>query len=212
MREPLLLRPFARCSGMTKAGHRCKRSKYLNDQGYCFQHVPKQLQRSSNRDQDTHVPQQQEQQKKEEETVQESSSFDEWALAHACMEFLSETHPRMMATTCGCDGATRICRPMAMVKWMQTLLKLTHQRRKAGNGSGGDPMGISHAEEFLPLLAKQQQQEYTIVTAEHDENAPPVFRDLYLAVSIFGAPVLSFLPALFEHMHNLSNPNRTTSS
>ena len=210
MREPLLLRPFARCSGVTKLGHRCKRSKNLNDQGYCFQHVPQHLQRSSNRDQDTHVPQQQEQQQEEAKDVQESSSFDEWALAHACMEFLSETHPRMMATTCGCNGATRICRPMAMVKWMQTLLKLTHQRRKAGNGSGGDPMSISHAEELSPLLNKQQ--EYTIVATEHNENASPVFGDLYLAVSIFGASVLSFLPSLFEHMHNLSDTNCATSS
>ena len=210
MREPLLLRPFARCSGITKLGHRCKRSQNLNDQGYCFQHVPQQLQRRSNRDQGTNVEQQKEQEKEEAKDVQESSSFDEWALAHACMEFLCETHPRMMATTCGCDGATRICRPMAMVKWMQTLLKLTHQRRKAG-GSSGDPMNIPHAEEFLPLSTKQQQQ-YTIVATEHNENSPPVFGDLHLAVSIFGSSVLNFLPALFEHMHNLSDPNRTSSS
>ena len=203
MREPQTFEMFSNCLGITKAGHRCKRIKYLNDQGYCYQHVHQQVVHPSAPSSSLLIV----------PPVKESSSlFDEWALAHACMEFLSETHPRMMATTCGCDGATRICRPMAMVKWMQTLLKLTHQRRKAGHGSGGDPMSISHAEECLPLLAKQQQQEYTIVTAEHDENAPPVFGDLHLAVSIFGSSVLNFLPSFFEHMHNLNDPNRTTSS
>ena len=73
-------------------------------------------------------------------------------------------------------------------------------------------MSISHAEEFSPLLAQQQQQEYTIVETEYNENAPPVFGDLYVAVSIFGSSVLNFLPSLFEHMHNLNDTNRATSS
>ena len=132
------------------------------------------------------------------------SSYDGMALAQACMQFLCETHPRMLGK-CGCDTTTltpissnaqpiRICRSMAIVRWVQTLVKLMQQ--------SANPTDIGQREVLIPLM------EQLTIQSGHGNSTGPLFADLRTAVAIFGSSssssLLDFLPALFTHMRRLN--------
>ena len=109
-------------------------------------------------------------------TSTNSSGFDSLQLANHCVEFLSETHPRMMHA-CGCDAQKNVqCKSMTIIKWVQLLIKLTQ--------GGGDVFSIRDPQAF------------------HSLTQLGVFADLYTAVAIFDSS-MDFLPALFRHMRPL---------
>jgi hypothetical protein len=115
-------------------------------------------------------------------------------LAHQCLEFLSNTHPRMVATgKCGCsEQLNRLCKSMQLVKWVQLLIKLEH--------GFVDPTSIRDPQAFVSLMQNPTPAEGT-----------RLFGDLYTAVAIFG-PSIDFLPALFRHMRALQSVTPTPSS
>lgn len=123
-----------------------------------------------------------------------SPAYNWLNLAHQCVEFLSDTHPRMMAENkCGCDHHRgRLCRSMQIIKWVQLLIKLTQEHGFV------DPTSIRNPQAFVPLMASH------------------LFGDLYTAVAIFGATSIDFLPTLFSHMRtlnvNVNNANTSGSS
>ena len=114
-----------------------------------------------------------------------SSGFDSLQLANHCVEFLTETHPRMMHA-CGCDAQKNVqCKSMTIIKWVQLLIKLTQ--------GGGDVFSIRDPQKF------------------HSLTQLGVFADLYTAVAIFDSS-MDFLPALFRHMRTLSGGNVPTTT
>lgn len=116
-----------------------------------------------------------------------SGGFDSLQLANHCVEFLSETHPRMMHA-CGCDAQKNVqCKSMTIIKWVQLLIKLTQDQQHV---HGGDVFSIRDPQAF------------------HSLTQLGVFADLYTAVAIFDSS-MDFLPALFRHMRTLGGGNRS---
>lgn len=110
------------------------------------------------------------------------SKYNWLKLSQQCGEFLTETHPRMIGT-CGCTTLlNQNCKAMAIIKWMQCLLKIVEV-----NGNHTDPTTITDATVFMPLLM----------------GPLALFGDFYMATGIFGNNTLDFLPELFNHVHRL---------
>lgn len=99
------------------------------------------------------------------------------AIQSACLDHLTETHPQ---SQCKCTKQ-KPCKGLQMVAWFQKLAKLA----TASGGGGGDILQVSITD--LAMFAPTSQD--------------GLFGELFLAVKLFGADNIAFLPTLFDRIH-----------